>query len=353
MGIQILNYGVEGDQEELYSLVVEEVNKANVPEVQFRFSEEEEVKKPGLFGKKGISVRMLQVVFRHRWVGIFALQFGTSFFVSARPDLELGKEEGRSYIQNVFFLCFERIVYRATRLAMRRFLEKRGITFGGEVSGGRGRHPSTSSQRPAGVAENRCAGSHSRARSFTATTQREAAVNRGSTTTAGTAAFRKGGGPEHTYLQELITRWAQERGFRSVIEEDLNGAGRVDVALYRDDVRIACEISVSTTPEHEAENVEKCLRASFTWVAVVSTKKRRLENVKKLLSKRLTPEDQAKVIHATPEELLSFLDENPYTSEEKVVAGYKVKVRYGGAQQGEKEKRIAAILAKSIKSFKS
>jgi hypothetical protein len=157
------------------------------------------------------------------------------------------------------------------------------------------------------------------------------------------------GGPEHTYLQELITRWAQERGFRSVIEDDLKGAGRVDVALYRGDTRIACEISVSTTPEHEVENVAKCLKAGFPRVVVVSTKKRRLEKVKKLLS-ALPPDDQGKVLLATPEQMLSFLDENPYMGEEKVVAGYKVKVRYG-AQRGEKEKRIAEILAKSIKGL--
>ena len=53
---------------------------------------------------------------------------------------------------------------------------------------------------------------------------------------------------------------------------------------------------------------------------------------------------------ATPEEMLSFLDENPYTSEETLVAGYKVKVRYG-KESSEKEKRIAAILAKSIKAL--
>lgn len=158
------------------------------------------------------------------------------------------------------------------------------------------------------------------------------------------------GGPEHTYLQELIKRWGEEHGFRSVIEEDLKGAGRVDVALYRDDIQIACEISISTTPEHEVENVEKCLSAGFTWVAVVSTKKRRLEKVKKLLS-ALPPDDQGKVLLTTPEEMLSFLDENPYTSEEKVVAGYKVKVRYG-KESPQKESRIAAILAKGIKSLK-
>lgn len=127
MGVQILNYEVQGDQEELYSLVVEEVQKASIPEIEFRFVDEEEVEKPGLFGKKGVTVKMLKVVFRHRWVGIVGLQFGTSFFVSARPDLDLHKEDGRSYLQNVFFLCFEKHVYRATRMAMKRFLEKRGL----------------------------------------------------------------------------------------------------------------------------------------------------------------------------------------------------------------------------------
>ena len=41
------------------------------------------------------------------------------------------------------------------------------------------------------------------------------------------------------------------------------GAGRVDVALAQGETRIACEISVTTTPEQELQNVRKCLTAGY------------------------------------------------------------------------------------------
>src|SRR6185295_18272065 len=51
------------------------------------------------------------------------------------------------------------------------------------------------------------------------------------------------GGPEHTYLQELIKRWAEEKGFRAVVDEAIPGGREsIDLALYRGDLRIACEI---------------------------------------------------------------------------------------------------------------
>lgn len=53
------------------------------------------------------------------------------------------------------------------------------------------------------------------------------------------------GGPEHTYLQELVKRWVEDCGFRAAVEQRIPGGREsVDVTLYRGDLRIACEISV-------------------------------------------------------------------------------------------------------------
>ena len=50
------------------------------------------------------------------------------------------------------------------------------------------------------------------------------------------------GGQEHKYLQHLLKRLAEERGFRATIEETiLNGDGQVDVSLALGKRRIACE----------------------------------------------------------------------------------------------------------------
>jgi predicted DNA-binding transcriptional regulator AlpA len=78
------------------------------------------------------------------------------------------------------------------------------------------------------------------------------------------------GGPEHKYLQSLIKRFAEDRGFTVTVEKRvLDGHGHVDVALERDDVSIACEISVSTRLDHEINNLTKCLAAGFDHAVLV------------------------------------------------------------------------------------
>jgi hypothetical protein len=54
---------------------------------------------------------------------------------------------------------------------------------------------------------------------------------------------------------------AEELGFRSVIEKPvLEGQGSVDLWLERPGQTIACEISISTTIDHEVRKVAKCLK---------------------------------------------------------------------------------------------
>jgi len=78
------------------------------------------------------------------------------------------------------------------------------------------------------------------------------------------------GGPEHKYLQSLIKRFAEDRGFTVSVEKRvLDGHGHVDVALERDDVSVACEITVSTRLDHEINNLTKCLAAGFDHAVLV------------------------------------------------------------------------------------
>ena len=155
------------------------------------------------------------------------------------------------------------------------------------------------------------------------------------------------GGPEHVYLQELIKRWGEEKGFRAVIEEQIPGGREsVDVALYRGDLRIACEVSVTTPLEYEVGNVEKCLAAGFGTVAVVSLKKARLAKLGKLLDEAIPPAERQRVLLFTTEELLAWLDGQPVHEEVKTVRGWKVKVKYRDPGD-DRMKRVAEILARS------
>jgi hypothetical protein len=160
------------------------------------------------------------------------------------------------------------------------------------------------------------------------------------------------GGPEHQYLQELVKRWAEARGFRATVEEPvLGGQGSVDVVLEREGWRIACEISVTTGVEHEIGNVEKCLSAGFTEVVLISPKKAHLGRLERSLRKRLPEEALARVRLFLPEEFAGYLDALPGPAEKvQTIGGYQVKVRYTPvADSQSRAKALAGVIARSLR----
>ena len=77
------------------------------------------------------------------------------------------------------------------------------------------------------------------------------------------------GGAQHQAIQRRIKKAAEDLGFRSTIEKGvLDGKGSVDLLLERAGHTIACEISITTTIDHEVGNVAKCLKAGFSDVAI-------------------------------------------------------------------------------------
>ncbi len=159
------------------------------------------------------------------------------------------------------------------------------------------------------------------------------------------------GGPEHTYLQELVKRWGEERGFRSTIEYEVPDGGRVDVALERERKRIACEIAVTTGSEHELENIRKCLGAGFDLVVAISTRKRFLQELERRAREALTEDEQQQVQFLAPEALVSFLDTQAPEDETETIAGYKVSVSYREPDTVEERARrraMADVIRKSL-----
>jgi hypothetical protein len=154
------------------------------------------------------------------------------------------------------------------------------------------------------------------------------------------------GGGQHRYLQHLIKRWAEARGHRATIEQQiLDGLGSVDVALEKGELRIACEISVSSSAEQEVGNVQKCLAAGFAHVAVISPERKTLTRTREVVAAALDEGLMARVRCVTPEELFAFLEEldaNAAATDE-TVRGYKVKVRYQPVGEMERETKKQAI----------
>jgi hypothetical protein len=163
------------------------------------------------------------------------------------------------------------------------------------------------------------------------------------------------GGQQHKYLQHLFKQLAEERGFRASIEETiLDGAGRVDVSLIRGVQRIACEISVTTSEDHELGNIEKCLAAGFSEVVLIGANERHIKVLAKFIEENLEECERGKVRYVVPEGLTDYFDslgEVPLPTEQ-TVRGYKVRtVRQvvDPKEAGARRQAVAQVIARSLR----
>jgi hypothetical protein len=165
------------------------------------------------------------------------------------------------------------------------------------------------------------------------------------------------GGQQHKYLQSLIKKYAEDKGYRATIEKSvLDGKGSVDVALERENRAIACEVSVTTDAEQELGNLRKCLSVGFKLVVLISPSRKTLNQVKELAETSLKVE-MAKLRFFTPEEMFAFLEaeEAQAAGKESVVRGYKVKTTFKVVSDEEKEAKkqgIAQTILKALKRLK-
>ena len=116
------------------------------------------------------------------------------------------------------------------------------------------------------------------------------------------------GGAQHQAIQQRIKKAAEALGFRSVIENQiLDGHGSVDLLLERSDQTFACEISISTTIDHEVGNVSKCLKTGFKQIAVVCVDEERLKKISAAILGSLGREAGSQVRFFTPDQFVAHL----------------------------------------------
>lgn len=161
------------------------------------------------------------------------------------------------------------------------------------------------------------------------------------------------GGRQHKYLQQLIKQLAEERGFRATIEEPiLDGAGRVDISLVRDKLRVACQVSVTTTKDWELGGLEKCFAAGYSEVVLIGGTERHVKKLAKFVEENLDPKDQGRVRYITSEQIIEFLDSlGKFTPTEQVVRGYKVRTVQQVTDPDDAEARrkaVSEVIARSL-----
>jgi hypothetical protein len=164
------------------------------------------------------------------------------------------------------------------------------------------------------------------------------------------------GGAQHQAIQKRIKEAAEGLGFRSVIEKQvLDGQGSVDLWLERNGQSIACEISISTTIDHEVGNVAKCLKAGLPKVAVICSDEERLRKISKAVSGSLGAESAARVEYFQPDAFITYLNAlKPPVPQptETQYGGYKVKrsvPKLSALEQKQKEDIANRIMAETMR----
>ena len=137
----------------------------------------------------------------------------------------------------------------------------------------------------------------------------------------------------HKYLQMLIKRNAESRGYKATLEQPTkDGKGRVDIVLQKDKITYAVEVGVTTTKEWEVHNIEKCLTDGFINIIALSEDMKGADLMaRKLTECGILPKDSDRVRVYDMTGFMGVLnaediDRNPKT---RTIKGYRVKVEYG------------------------
>lgn len=104
----------------------------------------------------------------------------------------------------------------------------------------------------------------------------------------------------------------------------------MDLWLERTGQSIACEISISTTIDHEVGNVTKCLKAGALKVAVICLDEERLRKIGSAVSGSHGAEQARHVEYFQPDQFITHLKTLPAIVSKAGVAmdkrrGYKIK----------------------------
>lgn len=150
----------------------------------------------------------------------------------------------------------------------------------------------------------------------------------------------------HRYLQSLVKRMAESRGFLVIIEKEVfGGAGKIDVALENDTRKIAVEISVTNEAEYELRNIRKCLTAGYSPVVVIAVNARHLDKIKRKAAADLSTDDLSRIEFLTPDEFHNWLEnlETENSESEQRVKGFRVKVKLKPVEEKSRSTRQKAI----------
>lgn len=167
---------------------------------------------------------------------------------------------------------------------------------------------------------------------------------------------------QHEAIKEQIARKAETLDYTVTFEEFVAGTqGRADLVLRRGTRVIACEITVTTTVEHEVQNVAKCLGGTYTHVAVVSIDRKKLTAIKEAVGAKIAADQLGRVGFYTPaeleERLFAWAQEDPAGGQTERGKGGKRMISLGAteltpAERAAREATMRQQLAAAMKRGK-
>jgi excisionase family DNA binding protein len=142
--------------------------------------------------------------------------------------------------------------------------------------------------------------------------------------------YRGKGGQHHKELQALIQRVAESYDFEVTIEKSvLDGSGSIDVSLERESLKIACEVSVTSSTDYETKNILKCLTAGYDYALVIVSNQKKLRSLNTKLRSVIPLGQHDKVKAFSIAGLLGFLRDltvsiDPITRKREKPAGQRL-----------------------------
>jgi hypothetical protein len=98
----------------------------------------------------------------------------------------------------------------------------------------------------------------------------------------------------HKYFQKEIAEQAKKHGFKAVIEECVGTSEGPDVGLSKSGKRIAVEVSITSKPQTEAENISKNIKLGYNCVVLTFINKQALEKTSEIINQR-NPEKEVRL----------------------------------------------------------
>jgi hypothetical protein len=147
---------------------------------------------------------------------------------------------------------------------------------------------------------------------------------------------------EHHYLQRLMKRIAEKYDFIATVEKPvLGGTGRIDVALEKGGLKVACEVAVTNTVKYEVQSIQKCISAGYNEVIVLSINEKHLREIERAAKTTISPGHFENVTFLKPDTFHLFLErlsaQAPEQSSDVKVKGYKILTSFADTTPSETE----------------